>query len=1163
MQAPFADPLSGLELLSGSLPLVGREAQMQAIRAVLDTVALNRPIGARAVMISGEMGMGKSRLLAEMYLEARARGFRVLEGRTYESGGMFPYLPFIEALRPVIRTSTTEELRHYAGLTHSPGDLQATGEHETRAPMAEVTSLTGTPLVAALARLFPDLPRMLHVTIEPEVLSPDQEKFRLFDAMATILERMALERPVLLGIDNLQWADSGSLELTMFLTVRLHGSNVALVGVTRPPTPSSERAEVADRVVSTAAARALGALVRQDLLVLLPLGPLHADAAERHLHALLPGTFSAELALSLLSRAGGNPFFLEELVRTLTLNQLLVLRNSEWIATRAIDAGIPESITLAVEQRLQGLSTACRELLRVASLLGRTFTLDVLAGVLEESEEQVQLLIDEATQAAVIARAPTAETSEEEYINGSVGSPEASFASDLAPAKGIVTSPIYMFCQGIVQEALSAEVPTQRARALHGAIGLALEQGYADAAPAHAAELARHFVLSGDGQRALRWSLLAGEDAVRQQAHREAIGHFRTVLRLVQDPSTQAGPSGPGGHLPAPAQLYLSIGESWFKLGELEQAALAFQHALQDLRGTGTGYTESLLLAQVNRLLADVYRMQGKYDQTMAHLQAASSAFNAVAETERATNAAFEEATQVRWFPGRSFPTGSMALQLTSTNEHILLLQAQATLDIMLGRTQEAEAELWRSHQLATYSGDRGSQAFALQLLGWLRGWGEHIHEAIRFQEQAHSLYVSIGDPFRAALVDQVLGIVYQALGEMEHARLCTLRSFERARRYGARGILGLLYWNQGVMALAQGDWASSDARLQQALQEALANNDARLKPNALLAQAELQFRIGNWPEAERFFQASIQAASITEWIAGATALYGHFLAVTGRGKAAQEQLDRAAAIPEPPGLAGNFYIPFLAEGYLHIEAHERAATYIERIRSMRGFMYYGTSVDRILGVVAMQAGDWETAEQAFEDGLALCQRANNEPEEAAIYYEQARAALMRSGTITPEKANVTDHALTRLHDLCYRARELFLRYNMQRAASLVDTVQKGARELEQHNSAQALYTPLTEVLSPGQNTQPTTGGQTSRSPISIPRIEQWEAGNRLVLHLTGRELEVLHLVAEGHTDREVAEMLVISPRTVNRHLSNIFVKLDVPGRAAAVAYAIRQGIVS
>lgn len=1136
MQAPFADPLSGLEPLSRALPLVGREAQMQAIRSLLDTVSLNRPTGARAVMISGEMGMGKSRLLAEMYLEARGRGFRLLEGRTYESGGMFPYLPFIEALRPVISSSTTEELRHYVGLAHSPGDSQAIGTHKAHADAGEVTSLTGTPLVVALARLFPDLPRMLHVKIAPEVLSPDQEKFRLFDAVATILERLALERPVLVGIDNLQWADSGSLELTIYLTVRLHGSHVALAGVTRPPTPSSERTEVADRVVSTAAsitaARALAELVRQGLLLILPLGPLDADTAEQHLHALLPGTFSAELARSLLNRAEGNPFFLEELVRTLTLNQLLVLRDGEWGATRTINAEIPESIALAVEQRLQGLSTACRELLRVASLRGRTFTLDVLTEVLEESGEQVQLLIDEANRAAVIARAPAAGINAGEY--SSAGTSEtSSFTSELAPAKGIMTFPIYIFCQGIVQEVLSAEVPTQRARVLHGAIGKALERSYSDAAPTHAAELARHYVLSGERQGALRWSLLAGEDAVRQQAHREAIGHFRTVLRLVQDLSIQAGPPDLGRPLPSPAQLHLLTGESWFKLGELEQAAFAFQQALQDLHEAGTGYTQSLLLAQANRLLADVYRMQGKYDQTMAHLQAASSALHAVAETERTTNG---PATQVRWFPGRSFPDSAMTLGHTSTNEHILLLQAQATLDIMLGRTQEAEAELWQLHQMATDSGDRGSQAFALQLLGWLRGWGEHIHEAIRFQEQAHTLYVSIGDPFRAALVDQVLGIVYQALGEMEHARLCTLRGFERARRYGARGILGLLYWNQGVMALVQGDWASSDARLQQALQEALANNDARLKPNALLAQAELQFRIGNWHEAEQLFQTSIQAASTTEWIAGVTALYGHFLAVTGRRKAAQEQLERASAITEPPGLAGNFYIPFLAEGYLHIEAHERAATYIERIRSMRGFMYYGISVDRILGVVATQAGDWETAEQAFEDGLALCQRANNEPEEAAIYYEQVRAALMRSGTIIPEKANVSDHTFTRLYDLCYRARELFLRYNMQRAASLVDTVQKGVQELEQRDDTVVAQKVIQKQLA--------------------------DAEYQLTLRLTERELEVLHLVAEGHTDREVAEMLVISPRTVNRHLSNIFVKLDVPGRAAAVAYAIRQGIV-
>ncbi len=83
MQAPFADPLSGLELLTKPLPLVGRDLEMQLICALLDTVALDRQVGARALTISGDMGVGKSRLLAEMCVEARARGFRVLEGRAY------------------------------------------------------------------------------------------------------------------------------------------------------------------------------------------------------------------------------------------------------------------------------------------------------------------------------------------------------------------------------------------------------------------------------------------------------------------------------------------------------------------------------------------------------------------------------------------------------------------------------------------------------------------------------------------------------------------------------------------------------------------------------------------------------------------------------------------------------------------------------------------------------------------------------------------------------------------------------------------------------------------------------------------------------------------------------------------------------------------------
>src|SRR5436309_3283282 len=233
-------------------------------------------------------------------------------------------------------------------------------------------------------------------------------------------------------------------------------------------------------------------------------------------------------------------------------------------------------------------------------------------------------------------------------------------------------------------------------------------------------------------------------------------------------------------------------------------------------------------------------------------------------------------------------------------------------------------------------------------------------------------------------------------------------------------------------------------------MQEAEATNIARLKPLVMQAQAELSFRQGNWQQAEHYFQAGIQASTNTEWYASAPALYGHFLAVTGRRAAARTQLDQAASYPEPPGYGGDFYIPFLAEGYLHLEANEKAAGYVERIRPLRGFMYYGNSVDRVLGVVAARSGGWAMAEQAFEAGLALCRRANNQPEEATILYEQARALLVQSG-LEPEQDQ--RQILQRVHILCDQARKLFLQYKMQRAVDLVDTLLEGLWQLKQRNT--------------------------------------------------------------------------------------------------------------
>ncbi|HEU5377075.1 MAG TPA: AAA family ATPase [Ktedonobacteraceae bacterium] len=1123
MQAPFADPFLELEPRKHILPLAGRALERQMICSLLETVAQDSSGSARALVISGEIGVGKSRLLADMYQEARARNFLVLETRTYEMGSMFPYLPFIEALRVVIRSSAPQQLRQYTGLVLHEGNLIASTMHDA-------ISLTGLPLVTALSQLFPELPLKLGLAITPaqERLSPDQEKFRLFDSIATLLERIAQEQPVLLSIDNLHWADSASMELMLYLTVRLHKSCVALAGATRPAyfARSSENSTP----TSTAnAAKILRELMLQGLLLLLPLAPLDEAASLQHLHELLPGTLSTDITQTLLERAEGNPYFLEELVRVLTLRGQLIQRDGVWTSTSTLSNGmLPESITLAVEQRLQGL--ACRELLQIASLFGRTFPLQPLATVFGQELEQTQHLLDEAIQQRIIARTPHSALT-------SSGSAENVIAL-------LDAEPTFIFCQNIVHEAILAEASPPRARQLHGAIGAALEAYYGSTAPTQAAELARHYVLGNKKEQALLWSLRAGEEATRQQAHREAIDHVCVAIKLLEANVQIEHPQ----ETPLLTQLYTSLGESWFKLGELDQAADAFRQALEHGRATSTDQTAAtpLLLARANRLSADIHRMQGNYELALAHLQAASNLLDK-GNTSR-TFAQTAEAPQSDTFWLSAGNTYSHLAQVTERREEIapvsltelnaterlLLLHARATLDVLLFRPGEAAAALWQAYQLATELGDRGGQAFALHILGWISGWGERIAEAIRLISQARDLYLASGDPFHVVLEDQSLGIIYQAIGEMERARFYNLHGFEQARRYGVQHILAWLHCNQGVMALAQGDWEEADQHLRLALQDAEERNTVRLKPFALQAQAMLHFRRGSWHEAEQAFQAALQVATSTEWYPGTLALYGHFLAVTGRTRAALAQLNKAAAQPEPFGYAGHFYIPFLAEGYLHLQQHKRAATYIESIRNLRGFLYYGFSVDRILGEVAAQQGDWAEAEGAFEDGLALCRRSHNAPEEATILYEQARTALMHS---REEPDASSRSALQDIHALCNRARALFVQYEMQRAADLVDVLQEGVYLLEKREQTR-------------EHAQPDT-------PAHLAH-----AGYQLDQHLTRRELEVLRLVAEGHTDREVAETLVVSPRTINRHLSNIFTKLDVPGRAAAVAYAIRQGLV-
>ncbi len=1071
-------------------PLVGRESEMDLLRSALKALlAGDEPFAAappRAVFVTGGAGVGKTRLLRELAAEAEASGAAALWGGAYESGLLPPYLPFTEALRPYLRSRSPDYLRRLLGLSAAPaGNGQS--------------ALVPSAGLQALAQLFPQIAVLPGMPAASETLTPEQEKFGLLDGIATLLERLAAEQPVLLCLDDLQWADSASLELLLYLTARLRAASVLLLGAFRN--------DFIDPSAGSVLGRAIAELNRQRLFTLLMLAPLSEGASSVLLDALLPGSVAPDLRQAILARAEGNPFFIEELVRALQGSGQIVSLNGLWQrprGERALSGTLPElppSIKMTLALRLEPLSAPCRDLLRVAALCGPTFYPDVLAAASGQDAETTLDLLDEASAAGLIEPAPGDEAGEH-----------------------LATLPAFRFAQRMARELLAGQLPRQSRRRLHAALAHALQRRARtrEAAERHAAEIAHHLTQAGRSAEAIHWTVRAGDVAAGRHAQREAIGYYRSALALLESAGPMPVDEADDRELPAtyqPGQLHWRLGESWFRLGEFQSALRGFQAALEEERAAGN----TLNIAKLSRLISDAYRQLGQYDQAFGYLQAAQAALG------EAQSAAQEEPRG----PGASASSSAEVRHASDAllNEQMLLRQSLAILMIGAGQGAAAEAALRESQQLAIRTGDRSGQAFALHMLGWVKGWGEAIGQAIQLQLQARDLLLEIGDPFHATMSHQGLGIVYQAIGDSQNARAETEAGLALAARYGITRAVPWLRFNLGVLALAQGRWNDASQALEEARAESERWNDARLKPILRQVMGVLAWRLEQGEQARAALEESYQAAQVSfEWLPGSAAILGWFLALSGHMDAARAYLDQATmrSFFTPIGFAADFYLPFAAEGLLVCGDLGAAAALAERIKPWSDRQYYGVSAARVLGRIAAAQERWAEAQGYFAAALELCRRAGSRPEQASILIAQAHAALAQA------------------------------RAQPTRAPALVEEIERLTEEAERLSqtlklntlAAQAAAVRAEAAVLPPQAASPSSAH--AAAPIDPTVLKG----------LTPRELEVLRLVADGKTDKEIAEELVISPRTANRHIANIFLKIDVTSRAAAAAYAIRNRLV-
>ena len=333
---------------------VGRDVELGTLLGALEEAQAGRGC---VCLVSGEPGIGKSRLADEIAAHARERDLAVLRARCWEGGGAPAFWPWVQLVRGHIRSAETEDLRRQMGAGASE-----------------------------LGELLPDVREALGVLPRPEVRDPEALRFRLFDAVATFLHSLAAERGGLLVVlDDLHAADEPSLRLLDFVARTVADSRVAVMGAYRDtetgPGHPLERL-VGDLVKEPPVARiALGGLRRQDIseYVELSSGSRARDDVVEALHA----------------STAGHPLFVVEVVRLLAAEGRL---DSADLA-RTVPAGVRE----AIDNRLERLPEGARRALAMASVVGAEFDPDLLERL--APDEDTASALDEAIAARLITAA--------------------------------------------------------------------------------------------------------------------------------------------------------------------------------------------------------------------------------------------------------------------------------------------------------------------------------------------------------------------------------------------------------------------------------------------------------------------------------------------------------------------------------------------------------------------------------------------------------------------------------------------------------------------------------------------------------------------------------------------------------------------------------------
>jgi len=481
--------MSDLDPNRGRGTFVGRRRELTEICAGIDGATAGR---GSLFTLAGEPGVGKSRLAQEAASHARTEGLRVLWGRCWEHGGAPAYWPWVQVLRGLTRTVEPALLSNWIG-----------------------------PGAAEIAQIVPDLRD--HISGVPELPSsslaqPEKARFRLFDSIVSFLHKAAEAQPLLIVLDDLHAADPTSLLMLVAFSRQVRGMRATAIGTYR----ALEVQRLPERAALIAQAEREG--------VAFPLLGLDEGNIGKFIELAWGVSADSLLVRRLHDMTEGNPFFLNEVLRQMAAEGHLA-SDASHVPSRL---NIPRGVIEFIKGLIRPLAEDARNILDIASVIGRDFALNSVEAASETPRERLIELLDQAASLELVNEVR-------------------------------VGSGRYSFRHALIREALYDALPPAKRRGLHRVVAEAIRRLNAGREPY--AEIAYHYCQSaspGDADSAIEYSRQAARTAEKQLAYEEAAHHLSNAIEALA--LKRAGDD------PFQAELLCDLGEAQVKTGDLSEA---------------------------------------------------------------------------------------------------------------------------------------------------------------------------------------------------------------------------------------------------------------------------------------------------------------------------------------------------------------------------------------------------------------------------------------------------------------------------------------------------------------------------------------------------------------------------------------------------------------